>query len=70
MRSPVAGQSPKDLQNVNVVSVATLIPLWESFLSYRTLTPIFCLVRKREMRTLSFVFYHQALQADLRIRSA
>ena len=41
-----------------------------SFLSYRALTPVFCLVCQTEMQSLSFVFYHQALQVDLRIMSA
>ena len=50
--------------------MATRMPLWESFLSHKTLTPVFCVVRRREMRTLLFVFNHEAPHVDLTIRSA
>ena len=61
---------PPPPQKWCLLTVATRMPLWESFLSYRTLTAFFCLVRQREMRTVLFVFYHQGLQVDVRIRSA
>ena len=35
-----------------LVIVATRMPLWESFLSKRILSPVFCLVRQRKTRTL------------------
>ena len=53
-----------------LLTLATRVPLWQSFLGYTTLIPVFCLVPMRKMRTVSFGFYHQALQVELRISGA